>query len=203
MIYILDPGHGDTTPGKRMTLDGANFFEYRSNRQIARLVADRLTELGIEWHWSVDPDQAGDLALTARAAVANSIGKQVGYSNVLFISVHSNACGDGRVWKDSARGWSIYTSPGQTTSDRYATVFYKTAMDLLPGHGISLRKDMSDGDPDYEAAFTVLTKTKCPAVLLEQLFYTSRPDLKFLDSDEGREVLADIIVQSILKIEEM
>lgn len=197
---ILDPGHGNNTPGKRMLLDGADFYEYRSNRQIAKLVADRLTELGIDWSWTVDPDAPGDLSLKARCDIANKKAMEIGKSDVLFVSIHSNACGRGDVWKDSARGWSIYTSPGKTASDKYATIFYNTAAELLAGHSISLRKDMSDGDPDYEENFYVLNRTKCPAVLLEQLFYTSRPDLKFLNSDEGRNVLADIIVQSILKI---
>jgi len=65
---------------------------------------------------------------------------------------------------------------------------------------MTLRKDMSDGDPDYEENFTVIYKTKCPAVLTENLFMDNKTDVAFLMSDEGRNVITDIHVNAIKRI---
>jgi N-acetylmuramoyl-L-alanine amidase len=44
-------------------------------------------------------------------------------------------------------------------------------------------------------------KTKCPAILTENLFYDNKDEVKFLQSEEGREAIAQIHVNAILKIE--
>ena len=55
-----------------------------------------------------------------------------------------------------------------------------------------LRKDMSDGDKDWEKNFTVIYKTKCPAVLTENMFMDTKSDVEFLNSEEGIERLLRI-----------
>ena len=42
--------------------------------------------------------------------------------------------------------------------------------------GQKIRRDYSDGDPDWEENFYILSKTKCPAVLTENFF------IKFTDN---------------------
>ena len=97
----------------------------------------------------------------------------------------------------------------KTCSERYiekteyfkgATIFFEEAQKLLPKYGMTLRKDISDGDPDYEENFTVIYKAWCPAVLIESLFFTSRTDLAFLESEVGKDVCADIVVNGIKRI---
>jgi N-acetylmuramoyl-L-alanine amidase len=61
-----------------------------------------------------------------------------------------------------------------------------------------MRSDWSDGDPDKEAAYMVLTKTKCPAVLVENLFMDNKEDLNILKSDIGFITLERIIIEGIL-----
>lgn len=202
MHFIFDLGHAKSTSGKRSPVreDGTQFFEYESNRAIGYLVMSKLDTLGISYSLCLDPELEYDTPLSTRAANANSICKKYGKDNCLFISLHSNACGNGKEWVDRARGWCIYTTKGVTKSDRYATIFYEEAEKLLPKYGMTLRKDMSDGDVDEEENFTVIFKTICPAVLIEQLFFTSRIDLAFLDSALGRDVLSDIIVNAIKRI---
>ena len=100
----------------------------------------------------------------------------------------------------NARGWCIYTTRGKTKSDEYATIFYEEAEKILPKHGLSLRKDLSDGDPDQEADFTVIYKTACPAVLTENLFMDNKEDCKFLLSEEGRDIIAQVHVNAIRRI---
>ena len=45
--------------------------------------------------------------------------------------------------------------------------------------------DFSDGDPDYEAAFWMLTKHPATAVLVEHMFQDNKKDVEWLLSDEG------------------
>lgn len=201
-IVLLDCGHAKNTPGKRSPKksDGTRFYEYQSNREIGQRVARKLDALGITYHFVLDLNNPEDKSLSARANTANEYCAKYGKENCIFISLHSDAAGDGESWVDSARGWSIYTTKGNTASDRYATIFFEEAQKLLPKHGMTLRKDMSDGDPDYEENFTVIYKAWCPAVLVESLFFTSRTDLAFLESETGKDVCADIVVNGIKRI---
>lgn len=196
---LLDFGHSKKTPGKRSPKreDGTRFYEYLSNRKIGALVMSKLDAKGIAYDLVLDPDAEEDKSLKDRVATANEFCKQYGKENCLFVSLHSNACGDGETWVDRSRGWCIYTCKGTTKSDAIATAFYQEAEKVLPKYGMTLRKDMSDGDPDQEENFYVIYHTACAAVLLEQLFFTSRIDLNFLDSALGRDVLSDIVVSGI------
>lgn len=202
---LLDAGHSryPISQGKRSPIreDGTRFYEYESNRKICRRVMQKLDALGIEYYVVLNLDKEEFTSLGSRVSVTNSYCRQFGKQNCLLISLHSNACGDGKEWFDNARGWSVWTSKGKTKSDHYGDIFYDEAAKILPHYGMTLRKDMSDGDKDYEADFTMVKSTACPAVLLEQLFYTSRIDLAFLDSEEGIEVLSDIVVNAIVRIE--
>lgn len=203
-VILIDCGHSELTPGKRKKKDdGTYFFEYKSNREIGILLANKLSKLGIKYHFVLDLDKKKDKPLSDRANTANEYVNKYGINNCLLISLHSDACGDGDKWYDNARGWSVYTTKGNTNSDKYATIFYEEAEKLLPNYSMKLRKDLSDGDPDFEENFTIIYKTKCPAVLIEQLFYTSRIDLKFLESELGKDVLSDIIVNGINRINKL
>ena len=117
----------------------------------------------------------------------------------MLISVHANAAGNGTQWMN-ARGWSVWTTKGVTKSDAIATIFWEEANKLLPKYRMTMRKDNSDGDPDYEANFTIIYKALCPAILTENLFYDNKVDVDFLMSDLGREVIADIHVNAIKRI---
>ena len=55
--------------------------------------------------------------------------------NVILISLHINAAGDGTKWIN-ATGWSCYTCKGQTESDRLADCLYKAAEQILKNHVI-------------------------------------------------------------------
>lgn len=199
-LILLDNGHAKTTPGKRSPKleDGSQFFEYEFNRDIVKRIADKLDKIGVSYRILV-PEVDKDVALSERARRANVICNEYGVENCIFISVHANAAGNGSEWK-TARGWSVWTTEGNTKSDPIATVLFEEAEKLLPKFGMTLRKDMSDGDPDYEKNFTVIYKTICPAVLTENLFMDNKTDVKFLMSDVGRDVIADIHVNAIKRL---
>ena len=199
MVILLDNGHASTTPGKRSPVlpDGRQLFEYEFNRDVVRRIAEKLDAIGIQYRILV-PEENKDISLSKRAERANMCCAEFGVDKCLFISIHANAGSNGE-WQNG-RGWSIYTTKGETKSDKYATIFYEEAESLLPPHGMTVRKDMRDGDPDYEENFTVIYCTKCPAVLTENLFMDNKKDVEFLLSDEGRDVIAQIHVNAIKRI---
>ena len=192
MLILIDPGHGIDTPGKRSP-DG-KFLEYLWNRQIADLLLDRLMIMGIDA--SLVVTETNDISLSTRVQRVNKVCSKVGASNVILLSIHSNAAGDGSKWM-SAQGWSCYTSKGETKSDLIAECLYDAFETEFAEKKI--RKDMSDGDRDWEENFYVLQKSKCAAVLLENFFYDNRDECAWLLKDETKERIADAIVKGIIQ----
>ena len=190
MLILIDPGHGIDTPGKRSP-DG-KFLEYLWNRQIADLLLDRFMIMGIDA--SLVVTETNDISLVTRVQRVNRMCSKVGASNVILLSSHSNAAGDGGKWM-SAQGWSCYTSKGETKSDVIAECLYDAFEAEFADRKI--RKDMSDGDRDWEENFYILQKSKCPAVLLENFFYDNRDECAWLLKDETKGRIADTIVKGI------
>lgn len=190
MKILIDNGHGIDTPGKRSP-DGS-FREYKYTREISKEVVKRLIELGYDASLLVP--EIEDISLKERVTRVNNICNEIGTSNVILISIHNNAAGNGDWMK--ARGWSCFTSEGKTESDTIATFLYTAAEECFPGHKI--RKDFSDGDIDWEKGFYILRKTKCPAVLTESFFMDNKEDYEYLLSDEGREAIITCHVKGII-----
>ena len=192
MLILIDPGHGIDTPGKRSP-DG-KFLEYLWNRQIADLLLDRLMIMGIDA--SLVVTETNDITLSTRVQRVNRICSKVGASNVILLSIHSNAAGDGSKWM-SAQGWSCYTSKGNTKSDVIAECLYDAFETEFSDRKI--RKDMSDGDRDWEENFYVLQKSKCAAVLLENFFYDNREECAWMLQEETKRRIAGAAVKGIIK----
>lgn len=192
MKILLDPGHGSNTPGKRSP-DG-RFLEYRFNRDIALDVQKQLTLSGYDATILVPEDY--DVSLRARTERVNTWCQKLGKRHVCLVSIHANAAGNGRQWM-TARGWCCYTSRGQTAEDHLADNLYQAAQLCLLGHKI--RRDYSDGNPDWESDFTILKNTLCAAALTENLFYDNPDDIAFLESALGRQAIIDLHVQGIIR----
>jgi N-acetylmuramoyl-L-alanine amidase len=112
----------------------------------------------------------------------------------IYLSIHANAGG--------RRGWEVFTSKGETRSDRIATVFYDMINEEFPE--TRMRPDTSDGDPDKEAQFDVLANTKMPAVLTENFFMDNEAECKeYLLSENSRDRIAKAHFNAIVKIEGM
>lgn len=198
MIIVIDAGHNYSDTWQKMSPkkeDGTRFYEYQSNRTIARKLSMELDKLGVEYTYTIHPDDRNDMNLQNRVGKANAVAYKEGKDNVLFISLHSDALGMGDKWYD-ANGYSIFTSVSDTKSDKYAKVFEEVAKEKLEPYKKKVRGL-------YEKNFYVLKHTICPAILLEQLFYSNEEDLEFLESDEGVKVLVDIIVEAIKRILDM
>ena len=180
------------TPGKRSP-DG-KFLEYAYNREIAtRIVAD-LTDRGHNAQLLVPEPE--DIPLSERVCRINAHCNTLGKSNVILISIHVNAAGNGTKWLN-ATGWSVFTCSGQTESDKLAECLCESAIKNFPGRRI--RTDMSDGDMDWEEGFYILRKSWCPAVLTENFFMDNHSDLEYLQSRAGKQAVVDTHVEGIVE----
>ena len=186
MHIILDCGHSKKTSGKKSP-DG-RFLEYEYNRRLGKAIGQRLTELGISWCFTYPTDEEEDLALTKRADVANRFSKLYGASNVLFISIHHNAAGDGKDFV-KASGWEIYTTKGDTVSDKYADIFVEEAQKA----GLKVR-----GHKEHN--FTVIYKTVCPSVLIEYGFFTDKQEMEWLMTEEGLKACVELTINAIKRM---
>ena len=190
MLILLDPGHGLNTPGKRSP-DGT-FLEATYNREIAKRIVAELQNKGYDAELLVPEEE--DIPLKERVRRANEHCQIHGKSNVILISIHVNAAGNGSKWMN-ATGWSCYTCKGQTQSDKLADCLYEAAIKNFPGRRI--RTDYSDKDPDWEENFYLLRKTLCPAVLSENYFMDNKSDLEYLQSRAGKQAVIDTHVEGI------
>ena len=192
MKILIDPGHGIDTPGKRSP-DGL-FREYLWNRQVADLILEGLVSAGVDA--SLVVTETNDVSLRNRVNRVNTICNRLGASNVLLVSIHANAAGNGSAWMN-ARGWSCYTSKGKTKSDQVAECLYDAFEEEFQDRKI--RKDMGDGDRDWEENFYVLQRSKCPAVLLENFFYDNREECAWMLQEETKRRIASAAVKGIIK----
>ena len=191
MKILIDNGHGIQTKGKRSP-DG-KFLEYVYTREIARQVVTELKNKGYDAELLVPEED--DIPLSERVRRTNAHCQAFGKTNVILISIHVNAAGDGSKWMN-ATGWSCYTCKGQTESDRLADCLYKAAEQILKNQVI--RTDYArDGDPDWEENFYILRHSLCPAVLTENFFMDSLYDRDFLLNEAGKRAIVDTHVNGL------
>ncbi|WP_416242061.1 N-acetylmuramoyl-L-alanine amidase [Arenibacter sp. GZD-96] len=155
-----------------MWSDGSQLYEGEFNRAIVNGVIEELTRFKIQYV-NIAPEY-WDVRLETRIKRAN----EYDFSNSFYLSIHSNAGG--------GHGSQIFTSPGDTKSDKIATIFGEEYLRVFPNR--YLRTDFSDGDLDKERRFYVLTKTKMPAILTENFFMDNQEECRnLLMTKEGRE----------------
>ena len=192
MKILIDNGHGILTKGKRSP-DG-KLLEYAYTRELARRIVSILQSRGYDSELLVPEDD--DIPLSERVRRTNAHCQALGKSNVILISLHINAAGDGTKWMN-ATGWSCYTCKGQTESDRLADCLCEAAIKHFPDRRI--RTDFSDSDPDWEENFSLLSNTLCPAVLTENFFMDSRSDFEYLRSRTGKQAVVDTHIEGIIE----
>lgn len=193
MVVLIDNGHGQDTPGKRSP-DG-KFREYSWTREIAERIVSGLKSMGYDAERIVT--EQTDISLQERCRRVNEFCGRLGKENIILVSVHVNAAGNGSAWM-AARGWSAYTSKGKTKADGLASCLYEAAKSCLPSE-IKIRTDYSDGDADWEEGFYILNKTQCPTVLTENLFQDNKDDVEYLLSEKGKQTIVQTHIDGIIK----
>ena len=199
-LWIFDNGHGGIidgiyqTPGKRSPIwsNGSQLFEGEFNRSIVDRLGKLCQDANIDYVNLVDTNL--DISLSKRTAKANEIYRNTN-KPCIYVSIHANG-----FTEESANGWEVYTSKGETKSDEIATILFEKAQAEFPTH--KMRIDTKDGDPDKEANFYVLKHTAMPAILSENFFMTNEKECKLLMSEDGRDRIAKIHFEMIKEIEE-
>ena len=208
-VVILGTAHLKTTPGK--CSPNGLFREYEYSREIVNDIACVLRGYGymvlIDYASDEPCEQMKSITFSGeqskelcyRVNYVNTICEEYGIDNVVYVSVHVNASppDDGK-WHN-ARGWSVYTSIGETKADKLASNLAKRAKTNLESvHKHYVRTDVTDGDDDFENNFYILKNTKCPAVITENLFMDNREDVTYLVSEVGRHAIVRLHVEGII-----
>lgn len=188
MNIILDFGHGGMLNGKYQTkgkrspkwADGTQLFEGVFNRGVGSKLARLLDWDDISFEILV-PEQT-DVPLNERVRRANKMYKK--RKDSILISIHANGFS-----KESANGFEVFTSRGETKSDEYAKIIHSTYVDKI--------KEIKDRGIK-EAGFAMVKRTNCPAVLIECGFMTNYDECQFLLNNEYR--IARAIFEGIRKI---
>lgn len=185
-LILIDPGHGGihpdtseytTAPDKMAYHEGylmhdkGWFYEGVWNRFFALELGGALAASGVPFLYTIPFSRwHEDISLGERISYANWLHQ---LHDVLFISIHANA------HDTTVRGWQVHTSPGETRSDAIGQKLWDEVQQEF-GSMITMRSDLSDGDADFENKFRVLTQTRCPAILTENLFFDNTEDALLL-----------------------
>lgn len=189
MKVLIDNGHGENTPGKRSP-DG-RLREWSYTREIADMVVTGLRKRGLDAERIVREDT--DVSLSERCKRANAIYKESGKKAIL-VSIHCNAAGSGVDWMN-ARGWSVFVSNNASSnSKKLAESLAKVAGEK----GVNIRKPML-GQLYWEQNLAMCRDTNCPAVLTENFFQDNKEDVEYLLSREGKDTVARIHIDGIIK----
>jgi N-acetylmuramoyl alanine amidase len=189
---IIDNGHGDPPlTGGKLSPDG-RLKEYHYCREIAQRVSRQLTLRGIDTILLV-PEKT-DTLLRERVRKVNGWARKLGAANVVLVSIHNNAADADGKWH-SARGFSVFLSKNASEkSKRLARIFTDnaTAMGLMGNRSVPKEK--------YWVQSLAMTRdTACPAVLTENLFQDNREDVDVLLSEEGKQAITKLHVDSIIQ----
>ena len=181
---ILGSGHGSVvngvynTPGKRSPIfsDGSQLFEGEFNRAIKARIIELLTADKINYV-DINPETE-DISLNERVRRANEI------ENAFYVSIHANAGG--------GTGSAIFIAENARLKSHLiaetAQTEYKKVFPSYRWRGIKKKN------------FTVIAKTRCPAVLFECFFMDTEKECKeILLTDEGRRKCTAWIYNTIIK----
>ncbi len=194
-VIILDRGHATlgkdgkyVTPGKQAIFpNGMHVYEGFENQKYVECLAEKFKAEGFEIEYTVNPDDASDPSLVTRVLKANASKNR---RTSFYLSVHNNAGGG------KGEGTEVFTSVGQTLSDKFAQGILNEIKRVLPNRKV--RSDISDGDLDKEEQFYVLRKTNMPAVLMEYGFFDNLIDYKYLSNPEIINKLCEATVNGVV-----
>ena len=192
LVVILDAGHGSNTPGK--CSPDKSLYEWQFNREIVAMLCERLYGLENIQTVILVPEE-NDVPLKERVRRVNTIVHDAKIENkeVLLISIHINAAGHG-TW-NNASGWSVWVSNNASEkSKQFAQIAYREAVSMcLQGNRVAPKENY------WTSNFYILKNTPCPAVLTENMFQDNKEDVEFLKSEEGKEKIVELHVNSIKK----
>jgi N-acetylmuramoyl-L-alanine amidase len=189
---FLDNGHGINTKGKCSPCK--TLCEWNYCREIVKRIKEQLDQLGVEY-FEVTPEDK-DISLSERVKRINNKYSELkanGYACCL-ISIHLNAAKSDGKWHN-ASGFSVWISKNASNnSKKLATIIHKEAMH----EGLSGNR-WYPTEKYFVQNWTILYKSYCPAILSENLFMDNVSDKNYLLSEDGKETITRIHLNTILK----
>jgi len=198
-VFLINSGHGGFVDGKYTTYpekmykhqDGLVAYEGVINRNIKEKLLTALLMHGLPY---IDICGSNlDIPLSLRVQSVNEYSKYYGKDKCILIDLHSNAGG--------GSGFEIWTSPGYTKSDIYASMIYNKFAQVFPEIERRNGKTSNNPGPDKEALFMMLTETYCPAVLPEFLFFDNYEDYSMIVSPNMQYRYANLIADVCKEID--
>lgn len=185
MKIAIDPGHAGRNIDPGAVNPNTGLQEADVALIISRLVEQYLIGVGQEvrltrTQWA----QPESDRLGYRTELANNWGADV------FVSLHCNSAAT-----PSAKGYEVWTSPGNTRGDLLATCIYNQIAGEFPDR--TGRTDYYDGDPDKEARFYVLMNTDAPACLVEMAFISNNEEAALLADPAWQDRYAKAIARGV------
>lgn len=186
-LWLLDNGHGALTKGRTspMLPDSTYLREWEFNRDIVRRVAKGLDKKRVAYHILVPEDNIGNF-VAGRVWRVNKRKER----NMMLISIHANAAGNGKQWHP-ANGREVFYFKGDKMGKLMATVLSKHLKEATPFRDRGIKT----------ARFKILRDSKCPAILSEEGFFTNKEEALLLMRDDIRQRIADAHIKMILELE--
>lgn len=200
MKILLDNGHGINTAGKCSPLFAPDwrekygidrYREYKYCRERAAEIKSVLYAHGYDVELIVPEER--DIPLAVRAMRVNNICRKLGASNVLLVSLHTDAA-RGLGWS-TARGLSVRVSPKASTKSK---ILARYLYDAGAKRGLQGNRSVPLTHYWVQNLF-ILNETACPAVLTETGFQNNMADVELLLSKEGKKAVVDYHVEGITK----
>ncbi|MDE6272910.1 MAG: N-acetylmuramoyl-L-alanine amidase [Muribaculaceae bacterium] len=198
MKILIDNGHGSDTKGKHSPDNPPSLREPVWARSCAARLKEALEAEGLKVIM-ITPEET-DTPLTKRVARINEACAKYGVTNCVLVSIHNNAAGSDGKWH-AARGFSVFVSKNASSKSKdLAAMFTDLAKerDLTGNRSIPTCKYWT-WPLTKKADIYILSKSRCPAVLTENLFQDNFADIDFLNSEEGMQKLVELHVDALKK----
>ena len=188
---MIDPGHGITCPNGS---PDKSIKEYALAREISSEVVAQLLAKGCDV--SLVTPEVASISINTRVARVNKMCHLYGKENVIVISIHADAKGNGKKWHEDAKGWSVLVAnTASAGSRRLAECLFREAEKI----GRNMRTPSRDRLYWERDDLGILKRTLCPAVLTENFFMTNHDDCAFLLTAEAKKAIAKAHVDGIIK----
>ena len=152
------------------------------------MVVYGLRKRGIDAERIVKEDS--DVPLSERCRRAN----EYKASEVILVSIHCNAAGNGANWMN-AKGWSVFVSNNASSNSKKLAESLAQVAECIP---VPVRKPMP-GQLYWQQNLAICRDSNCPAILTENFFQDNKDDVDFLLSREGKDAVARIHIEGIIK----
>lgn len=169
---VIDPGHGGKDPGA-ISVHGT--YEKTINLAVAKNLASQLEARGLRVTLTRETDRF--ISLDERAAIANRAGAD------LFVSIHSDSSENRR-----AKGCTVYVCRDAAAASVQAASAVTGAVSRAGLTSRGVRR----------ADYRVLTRTQCPAVLVELGYLSNPQEARFLAEGSGQQRLAESLADGVV-----